>query len=145
MKLGFTDCSNAIVALAAISSNFLMVGKRNNVESLWRMTGLAHVTGGNVIRWLTWNRTEVIVMAIHTIRRHAFMMSTAGGVSAIVDDDRGHGALTGNAVSTHHQLQHIDTTHIGDETGRRCCGALQRGTTASRLIGEGPVIAQRTP
>ena len=67
MKLGFTDCSNAIVTLAAISENFLMVGKRDNVESLGGMTGLAGVTGGNVIRRLTWNSTEVIVMAIHAI------------------------------------------------------------------------------
>lgn len=73
------------------------------------------------------------------------MIKTAGGLVVIVDYDRGNGALTGNAVSTHHQLQHIDTTNIGDETGRRCCGTLQRGMTASRLIGEGPVIAQRTP
>ena len=67
MKLGFTDCSNAIVTLAAVSSNFLMVGKRDNAESLWRMTGLARVTGGNVIRRLSWNRAEVIVMTIHAI------------------------------------------------------------------------------
>lgn len=67
MKLGFTDCSNAIVTLAAISNNFLMVCKRDNVESLWSMTGLARVTGGNVIRRLAWNSTEVIVMTIHTI------------------------------------------------------------------------------
>ena len=72
------------------------------------------------------------------------MIKTAGGFIAIVDDDRGNGALTGNAVSTDYQLQHIDTTDIGDETGRRCCGALQCGITASRLIGEGPAIAQRT-
>jgi len=67
MKLGFTDCSNAIVTLAAIPENFLMVGKRDNVESLGGMTCLARVTAGNVIRRLSWNSAEVIVMTIHAI------------------------------------------------------------------------------
>lgn len=57
--------------------------------------------------------------------------------------DRRNGAFTGNASSTDHQLQHIDTSNISNETGIRGCGAFQCSITAGGLIREGPAIAQR--
>jgi len=67
MKLGFTNGQFAIVTLAAISKNFLMICKGDNVKSLRRMTGLTRITGSDVSQRLTRNRTEIIVMTIHAI------------------------------------------------------------------------------
>ena len=67
MKLGFADCGNTIVTLAATAKNFPMVDSGDNIESLRGMTGLARVTGCNVTRRPALNRTVVIVMAIHAI------------------------------------------------------------------------------
>ena len=59
--------------------------------------------------------------------------------------DSRYSTLTGDTFGADHQFQHIDATNIGGETGCRCCRALQYGITGSGFIGEGPVIAQRTP
>ena len=50
MKVRFSDGYDTIMTFAAISKDFLMIGKRDNVKSLWGMTGLAGITGGDVSR-----------------------------------------------------------------------------------------------
>lgn len=47
------------------------------------------------------------------------MIKRAGDFDVIVDHDRRDGALTGNALGTDHQLQHVDPGNIGGETGSR--------------------------
>ena len=148
MKFRFTDGDYTVMTFAAIAKYFLMIDKRDNIKVLGGMTGLAGITAGNVIRCFREKYLAVYlgvnaVMTIHAIRRQAWMIKTAGQAFArIGDHDSGNGALTGNAFSTDYQLHHVDTTNIGDETGRRCAGALQYGITAFRFKREGPAIVQ---
>ena len=48
MKVRFSDGYDTIMAFAAISKYFLMIGKGDDVKSLWGMAGLAVITGGDV-------------------------------------------------------------------------------------------------
>ena len=50
MKIGFTDGQDVVMAFAAVTEYFLMVDKRNRVETQRGMTGLAHTAGGEVVR-----------------------------------------------------------------------------------------------
>ena len=50
MKFRFTDGQYIIMAFAAISKNFLMIDKGGNGKAQRGMTGLAHITGSDVIR-----------------------------------------------------------------------------------------------
>lgn len=50
MKFRFTDGQYIIMALAAISKNFLMIDKGGNGKAQRGMAGLAHITGSDVIR-----------------------------------------------------------------------------------------------
>jgi hypothetical protein len=50
MKGGFTDCQNAVMALAAITKHFLVIDIRNYVKTQRGMAGFAHTAGGDVIR-----------------------------------------------------------------------------------------------
>ena len=50
MKLGFPDCQNAVMALAAIAKHFLVIDIGNYVKTQRGMAGFAHTTGGDVIR-----------------------------------------------------------------------------------------------
>ena len=60
VRTGFTYRQNPVMASAAIAKYFLMIDKRDNVETQGGMTGLAHIAGGDVIRRfpgnLTWSR-----------------------------------------------------------------------------------------
>jgi hypothetical protein len=49
VELGFTDGRNAVMALAAITKNFLVISKGDNSSALRCMAGLAQITGGDVI------------------------------------------------------------------------------------------------
>jgi len=50
MKFRFTDGQLTIMAIAAISKNFLMIDKGGNGKSQGGMAGLAHITGSDMIR-----------------------------------------------------------------------------------------------
>ena len=68
MKVGFTDGHGTIMTVAAISKYFLMINKGENGKSLGGMTGLAGITGSDVIRRFNRNiRIKPIEMTIHTI------------------------------------------------------------------------------
>jgi len=58
MKFGFTDGQYTVMAFAAICKYFLMIDKRDNGESLGCMTGLAGITGSEVIRRFPRNLTR---------------------------------------------------------------------------------------
>ncbi len=72
MILRFTDGHYTVMAFTAISKNFLMINKRDNVKSLGGMTGLAVITASNVIRcfrkkYFAVCLKEPAVMTIHAI------------------------------------------------------------------------------
>ena len=68
MKFRFTDGHSTVMTVAAISKNFLMINKGEDGKSLWGMTGLAGITGSDVIRRFNRNiRIKPIVMTTHAI------------------------------------------------------------------------------
>ena len=50
MRYRFTDSHNTVMTFAAISKNFLMIDKGGKGKAQRGMTGLAHITGSEVIR-----------------------------------------------------------------------------------------------
>jgi hypothetical protein len=60
MKLGFADGQVTIVALTAISKNFLMIDRGNNGKARRSVAGMTVITGTNVIRYFTNRRYAVV-------------------------------------------------------------------------------------
>ena len=68
MKVGFPDGHDTVMTNAAISKNFLMINKGENVKSLGSMAGLAGITGSDVIRRFNRNRRiKPIVMTTYAL------------------------------------------------------------------------------
>ena len=66
MKFRFTDGDDIIMALATISKNFLMIDKWENGKALGCVTGLTHITGGQVIRRF-WRDKITVSNQVHAV------------------------------------------------------------------------------
>jgi hypothetical protein len=88
MKFRFTDGHVTIVTFTAISKNFLVINRVDNVKTQRGMTGMAVITGGGVTRYFTDCRYSVV--ARDTVINNAGMIKHRGGKRA--------GYVTGTAV-----------------------------------------------
>lgn len=149
VKVGFAYGQYAVVAFAAVSEYLLVVDESGFGESQRRMTCLAHITGSVVIRDLGQQQVTAgfginAIMTKHALRRQAGMIERTGEAFR---RHRGHNgsdrAFGGHATCANLQLQHVNTAHIGDETGIRGVGAFQYGLAARRFMREGPAIGHR--
>lgn len=125
MKFRFTNGHHAVMTAAAITENFEMVNKTDKLKSEGGMTGLTQVTGGGMIPDFSENRGNGAV----TRRKPAIVtFGTLGGITGVHTlvtgvisinghFDRGNGAGTGNTTGANHQLHHVGSRRIGDETG----------------------------
>ena len=64
VKLGFTDGRYAIMAFTAMSKNFQVISVAGKRKPEGGMTGLAHITGGDVIRWFILHRFKTTTVTI---------------------------------------------------------------------------------
>ena len=67
VELGFADGLNTVMTLAAISEYFLVISKGDNIETLRRMTGLAHITACDMILRFSSQCCILIVMTIYAV------------------------------------------------------------------------------
>jgi len=67
MLAGFAYGPHTIMALTTFTKYFQMIDKRNNGKAKWRMTHLAQITGGHMIRRLRRDGIHVGFMAIAAI------------------------------------------------------------------------------
>ena len=88
MKFRFTDGHVTIVTCTAISKNFLVINRVDNVKTQRGMTGMAVITGGGMTRYFTDCRYSVV--ARDTVINNAGMIKHRGGKRT--------GYVTGTAV-----------------------------------------------
>ena len=88
MELRFTYNQNTVVAFAAVSKDFLMIDREDRGKLKLRMTGLALITGGEVIRRFAGR--------YHTIVTGGTVIDDAG----MVEDraDKADGVVAGDAI-----------------------------------------------
>ena len=67
MEFGFTDRDHAVMALAAVTENLLVIIERYDGESLRRMTSLAVVAGRHMRGRFARCRCKAFIVAIHAI------------------------------------------------------------------------------
>ena len=67
MELGFTDRDHAVMALAAGAKHLQVVIKRNDGDSLRRMTGLAVIAGTHMRGRFARCRGKAFIVTIHAI------------------------------------------------------------------------------
>lgn len=114
MRLRLADGQLAVVTVAAVSRHFLVVDKRDYVESHGAMTGLAHVAGGDMITRFTADGNESVVMAADATRRQALVeMGSGDWFGCNRGDHELYRALTGDGASPDHQLRPVVSSDIG--------------------------------
>lgn len=67
MKLRFTNSQDTVMTLTATTKDLLVICKRNNVEALRSMAGLAGIAGSDVIQRFSGNGGKVVVMTVNAI------------------------------------------------------------------------------
>ncbi len=72
VKFRFTDCPHVVMAIAAIAKNFLVINEGGDSKTLRSMTGLAHITGSQMVGVFRVDKIAIThfvdtIVTIHTI------------------------------------------------------------------------------
>ena len=68
MKIGLADRGNTVMTLAAVAKDFDVIDKRNGIESLWCVAGLAVISGRHVGWRHVLRRRDTLVVTLHAVR-----------------------------------------------------------------------------